>query len=123
MTGLTQSASYREVWRADALQESFSFARVGRLCRPTRAKIRDLGGGLPPPNPHCVSPVNDRTYAVPHANAFCLRQHGTCHFICTPRGHPVFALCERKNETQRKMKYRCERSNLGYCVSPVNDRS
>src|SRR4051812_35690455 len=39
------------------LQESFSFARVGRLCRPTRAKIRDLGGGKPPPNPHRVSPV------------------------------------------------------------------
>jgi hypothetical protein len=26
-----------------------------------------------------------------------------------------------KNETQKKMKYRCERSHLGYCVSPVSD--
>jgi hypothetical protein len=24
-----------------------------------------------------------------------------------------------KNEIQKKMKYRCERSHLGYCVSPV----
>src|SRR6266508_3170609 len=26
-----------------------------------------------------------------------------------------------KNETQKKMKYRCERSDLGYRLSPVNE--
>jgi hypothetical protein len=36
--------------------------------------------------------------------SFSLRQHGACHYICTPRGHPVFALAERKNETQREDK-------------------
>jgi hypothetical protein len=31
-----------------------------------------------------------------------------------------FALCERKKRnTKKKMKYRCERSHLGYRVSPV----
>jgi hypothetical protein len=30
----------------------------------------------------------------------------------------LFALAERKKETQKKMKYRCERSHLGYRVSP-----
>jgi hypothetical protein len=33
-----------------------------------------------------------------------LRQHGISLFICTPRGHPVFALAERKNETQKEDK-------------------
>jgi len=33
----------------------------------------------------------------------------------------IFALCERKNETQKKMKHRCERSHLGYRASPVID--
>jgi hypothetical protein len=31
----------------------------------------------------------------------------------------VFALCEGKNEIQKKMKYRCERSHLGYGGTPV----
>jgi hypothetical protein len=36
--------------------------------------------------------------------AFSLRQHGTCYLYA--QGRPVFALAERKNETQEEMKYR-----------------
>ncbi len=57
-----------------------------------------------------------RTYAVPHANAFLPAAAWYLPFyLCF-----VFALAERKNETQKKMKYRCERSHLGYCVTRVN---
>src|SRR3954471_15628780 len=67
---------------------------------------------------HAPSLIN-RTYTVPHANAFLPAAAWYLPFyLCF-----VFALAERKNETQRKMKYRCERSNLGYCVSPVINRT
>ena len=50
-----------------------------------------------------VDDLIDRTYAVARVVAqFRLRQQGACRFICTPKGHPVFALVERKNEIQKE---------------------
>jgi hypothetical protein len=56
-----------------------------------------------------------RTYAVPQANAFLPAAARYLPFYL----YFVFALYEGKNEIQKKMKYRCERSHLGYRVSPV----
>src|SRR5689334_19644590 len=56
-TGLTQSAPLWVVWRANALQEPFFLADVGRFCRPTSAKEGDSRGRLaapkPPPRKSC----------------------------------------------------------------------
>jgi hypothetical protein len=35
---------------------------------------------------------------------------------------PGFSLAERKTKHKKKEKYRCERSGMGYRVSPVSDR-
>ena len=54
---------------------------------------------------------------MPHTNAFSPAAAWYLPFyLCF-----VFALCERKNETQKKMKYRCERSHLSYRVTRVID--
>jgi hypothetical protein len=51
---------------------------------------------------------------------FRLRQHGTFQVICTPRGHPVFALYERKNETQKKMQYCSAEGSIADCISRID---
>ena len=53
--------------------------------------------------------LNDRTYVVLHTNAFL----PAAAWYLPLYLYFVFALGERKNEIQKKIKYRCERSHLG----------
>jgi hypothetical protein len=54
---------------------------------------------------HSSSFSDDRTYAVPQANAFLPAAAWYLLFYL----YFVFALAERKNEIQKKMKYRKSR--------------
>jgi hypothetical protein len=56
-----------------------------------------------------------RTYAVPHINVFSPAAAWYLPFYL----YFFFALCQRKKEIQKKLKYRCERSHLGYRVTRV----
>jgi hypothetical protein len=59
--------------------------------------------------------MNNRTYAVPRLNAF--EPAAAWYFLfylCF-----LFALVERKKETQKKIKYRSAEGEIADCVSRV----
>jgi hypothetical protein len=55
---------------------------------------------------------------VPHANRFLPAAAWYLRFYL----YFVFALCERKNEIQKKIKYRSAEGWIADCVSPVTQK-
>jgi hypothetical protein len=64
---------------------------------------------------HSAKALIYRTYAVPHANRFLPAAAWYLRFYL----YFVFALCEHKNEIQKKIKYRSAEGWIADCVSPV----
>jgi len=62
--------------------------------------------------------LNDRTYAVARVSAFS--PAAAWYFLLYL--YFVFALYERKNEIQKKKKYRSAEGSIGNCVSPIIER-
>jgi hypothetical protein len=65
-----------------------------------------------------VSRVDDTTYAVPHSNAFkpAAAWHSLSYLYF------VFALYERKNEIQKKIKYRSAEGWIADCVTRLDEK-
>src|SRR3954466_4805125 len=69
-------------------------------------------GAKPPARP---TTIYNSTYAVARVSPFSPAAAWYFPFYL----YFVFALYERKNEIQKKMKYHCARSHLGHRVSPI----